>query len=79
MIEYLQSSNKAEAEFHKAQIVELEKQARKLEGSETFWINECGNIKRHKSITSDKIGEKLDDIEKKKYELNLQLSSWCQN
>ena len=49
----------------------LEKEARKIDAQENEWINLYGDLDRPKSITKDKIVEKLDEIEKKKFELNI--------
>lgn len=65
--EYLQSSNKTEAEFHKAQMEQLNKRVLEIDEEENRLIK----MMMKQSITEDKYEEIRKELEKEKYELNI--------
>jgi hypothetical protein len=73
MTEYLQASNKTEAEFHKAQMEELNKRALENDKEMTNLIKK--SIKG--SITEDKYEEIRKELEKEQFELNILKEKSC--
>jgi site-specific DNA recombinase len=67
MTEYLQSSNKAETEYHKMIMEQLNKRVLEIDEEENRLIK----MMMKQSITDDKFDKMNKELEKEKYELNI--------